>query len=115
MSDQVAEYRGLVESLAEQMSRTRAARNALAEYDDLVQEGLIFVWETLEKNAQPSPEHVRNRMKNWIRTMSRQRRGETETVSLDALDEQIEALATSEGTPSRRLQQDIEALVRPQL
>lgn len=111
MSDQVAEYRGLVESLAEEMVRTRAARNALVDYDDLVQEGLIDVWKALDRGATPAKEQTKNVMRKWIRKMGRQRRGETETVSMDVLLPWLESGAVRADVQTRR---DVAALVRPQ-
>lgn len=43
-----------------------------AEFDDLVQEGLKFVWESFEKGVEPSPHLIRKRMINWTRTVRRQ-------------------------------------------
>lgn len=67
MNDNVAAYRYLVRKCAWRF----VGRNG-AEFDDLEQEGLIFVWTTLEKGAMPSPEHIQNRMKNWVRYLGRQ-------------------------------------------
>lgn len=66
-SEQVAAYRALVESLA----RRWVGLNQ-AEFDDLVQEGLIFVWLSLRAGARVSAEHIENRMKNWVRYLGRQ-------------------------------------------
>lgn len=74
MSDRVADYRGLVESLAEKHSQSDAT--AGAEYDDLVQEGLIDVWQALSRGITPSAENIERRMIDWIRYQRRQRRGE---------------------------------------
>ncbi|HEY6022231.1 MAG TPA: hypothetical protein VIY48_20895, partial [Candidatus Paceibacterota bacterium] len=41
-----------------------------AEFDDLVQEGAIAVWETLEKGSLPSNPIMLNAMKDWIRHVS---------------------------------------------
>lgn len=67
MNDRVADYRGLVESLA----RKYVGRNG-AEFDDLVQEGLINVWQTLERGITPSTEIVGHRMENWVRLLGSQ-------------------------------------------
>ena len=45
-----------------------------AELDDLVQEGAIFVWQSLQKGITPSEDHIRNRMRNWVRTLEYQTR-----------------------------------------
>jgi len=57
---------------------TRLARKYVgrfgAELDDLVQEGAIFVWQSLQKGITPSEDHIRNRMRNWTRTLEYQTR-----------------------------------------
>lgn len=63
----VAEYRGLVEALAEKVARTPQAKRVGAEHDDLVQEGLINVWQTLQRGITPSAEHCENRMRDWVK------------------------------------------------
>jgi len=71
MNDQVGDYVGLVESLAHDIARSRRAQQVGAEYDDLVQEGLIAVWRTIEKGEHVSKEFVLNRMKNYMRWLGR--------------------------------------------
>lgn len=66
INDQIAGYRGLVESLAHKF----VGRNG-AEYDDLVQEGLIDVWQSLERGITPAAEQIENRMKDWVRWLGR--------------------------------------------
>jgi len=86
ISGQVAEYRGLVEHLARQIVRTRAARDVRAEVDDLVQEGLIFVWQSLERGLTPAKEQAANRMKDWVKLLANQtNRGASEHVPYSAL------------------------------
>jgi DNA-directed RNA polymerase specialized sigma24 family protein len=75
MSAQVAEYRGLCEALAARMVRPGRMSRTGVEYDDLVQEGLIFVWKTLQRGEIPSTEHVRNTMLMYIRKMGQEKRG----------------------------------------
>lgn len=65
-SDQVEAYLGLVEHLAKQF----VGRNG-AEQDDLVQEGLINVWQTLERGIVPSVEIIENRMRDYVRWLGR--------------------------------------------
>lgn len=72
MDGQVAEYRGLVESSAHKLAATARAKRAGAEYDDLVQEGLIDVWQTLERGLAPAARHIEHRMQNWIRLLAGQ-------------------------------------------
>jgi DNA-directed RNA polymerase specialized sigma24 family protein len=63
MSDKVALYLPMVTSHA----RRRTGSKYGAELDDLIQEGLISVWKSLEKGHEPVESHVVNRMKNWVR------------------------------------------------
>jgi DNA-directed RNA polymerase specialized sigma24 family protein len=67
MNGRVAGYRDLVESLA----RKFVGRNQ-AEYDDLVQEGLINVWQTLERGVTPSAALIEARMLDWVRLLGSQ-------------------------------------------
>ena len=45
-----------------------------AELDDLVQEGAIFVWQSLERGITPKEDLIRARMRNWIRALEYQTR-----------------------------------------
>jgi DNA-directed RNA polymerase specialized sigma24 family protein len=72
MNSAVSAYREAVEAVAERMARTAGAIQVGAEYDDLVQEGLINVWQTLERGIDPSTEHIENRMRDWIRHVGSQ-------------------------------------------
>lgn len=67
INGEVAGYRGLVESLAPKF----VGRNG-AELDDLVQEGLVFVWQSLERGIQPVPDLIEGRMKSWVRLLGYQ-------------------------------------------
>lgn len=75
MSAQVAEYRGLCETLASRIVRPGRMSRTGVEYDDLVQEGMIFVWETLQRGESPSTPLVRGRMLNYVKKMGRDKRG----------------------------------------
>jgi DNA-directed RNA polymerase specialized sigma24 family protein len=66
MNSAVFQYMGTVESLARRYDGKRGA-----EKDDLVQEGLIFVWQSLEKRICPSAEMIDNRMKDYVRWLNR--------------------------------------------
>lgn len=68
----VAAYRQLVEDLAHRY----VDLSVMCEYDDLVQEGLIAVWNSLAVGRPPSAEYVRWRMRRWRTTMERQRKGD---------------------------------------
>jgi DNA-directed RNA polymerase specialized sigma subunit len=76
LNDQVAGYRGLVESVA----RRYRSRHILAEEDDLIQEGLIAVWQALEKGVTPGPEYILNRMRDYTRKLNRPSRHEDTEV-----------------------------------
>lgn len=66
INDRIADYRGLVESLA----RKFVGRNE-AEFDDLVQEGLIDVWQALERGVTPAAHLIEGRMDNYVRWLGR--------------------------------------------
>lgn len=71
-SEQVAAYRQLVEDLAHRY----VDLSVMCEHDDLVQEGLVAVWDSLSRGRPPSAEYVRLYMRHWRRRMERQRRGD---------------------------------------
>lgn len=72
MNDRVAGYRGLVESVAQRLVRTRRAQQVGAEFDDLVQEGLIAVFKKLRDGVDVVGEaHVRDRMRDYIKWLGR--------------------------------------------
>lgn len=50
-----------------------------AEFDDLVQEGLLSVWEHLQRGARPSNQAVQNAMRDWSRKTARLGMSVTET------------------------------------
>lgn len=60
---QVAEYRPLVESVADRLHRP----GRYIWREDLVQEGMIAVWLTLKKGQKPNDKDVERRMVDWIR------------------------------------------------
>ena len=69
---------------------TRIARRYVgrhgAELDDLVQEGAIFVWQSLQKGIKPKEELIRARMRNWVRTLEYQTRYTKERIMTPTLD-----------------------------
>ena len=71
-SQEVAAYQQMVEDLAHRY----VDLSVMCEYDDLVQEGLIAVWNSLAVGRPPSGEYVKWRMRRWRTTMERQRRGD---------------------------------------
>lgn len=81
VTDQAVDaYRGLVEALATEVHRSPGAKRVGAEMDDLVQEGLISVWQSLERGHNPAAV-IKNRMKNWVRFLG-QRNGEAYATNL---------------------------------
>lgn len=74
INDQVAGYRGLVESLADKLAG-RLRGNTLIDRDDLVQEGLIHVWQAIQRGITPSAEQIVYRMQQHIK-WSRNRRNQ---------------------------------------
>lgn len=71
-SSEVAAYRQLVETLAHRY----VDLSVMCEHDDLVQEGLIAVWDSLRRDRPPSAEYVKFAMRIWRTRMERQRRGD---------------------------------------
>lgn len=65
-SAEIEGYVGFVVSSATRLAGSRRARQAGAEYDDLYQEGLIAVWQSLQRGTNPLLP-VQNRMRDWIR------------------------------------------------
>ncbi len=49
---------------------------ANAEFDDLVQEGLISVWQGLARGLTPSTGVIQNRMLDWVRYLRRLEKGD---------------------------------------
>jgi Sigma-70 region 2. len=63
LSERVAEYRPLCNSLARRFSGPHSG----AELDDLEQEGLIAVWLLLDRGLPVSKTAIKNRMRDWAR------------------------------------------------
>lgn len=72
-NEHVTAYLQTVKSLA----RRYVDRSILCEFDDLVQEGLIAVWESLCDSRPPSAEYIQLAMKQYRRKMRRLRKGDT--------------------------------------
>jgi len=69
LNDQLRSHAGLVESLAERLSRRD--RN---ERDDLIQEGMIAAWEAITGGKLVTEDIVVKRMKKWLKFRGRQKR-----------------------------------------
>jgi len=69
LDDRLRENTGLVESLAELLSR-----RSRDERDDLIQEGLIAVWEALRSGKPVTEDNIVKRMRKWLRYRGRQKR-----------------------------------------
>lgn len=70
-SNEIAAYQQLVESLA-----MRYRNYPEADYDDLVQEGLISVWECLRRGNRPAAQVLQWNMLRWLAAQRRLRRGD---------------------------------------
>jgi DNA-directed RNA polymerase specialized sigma24 family protein len=66
-SKQVAEY----EDLCRELARKYVGRSG-AEHDDLVQEGLIAAWQSLQDGITPTSSYLDYAMKIWVTTLRRQ-------------------------------------------
>jgi DNA-directed RNA polymerase specialized sigma24 family protein len=71
LNEQVTAYQSHVEFLAR-----KYVGFGNAELDDLVQEGLIAVWQTLSRGLTPSMTVVENRMLDWVRFLNRLQRND---------------------------------------
>src|SRR6187551_2305397 len=69
LEGQLREHAGLVESLADRLSRRDRS-----ERDDLVQEGLIACWEAITGGKPVTEDIVVKRMAKWLRYRGRQKR-----------------------------------------
>jgi DNA-directed RNA polymerase specialized sigma24 family protein len=69
LEDQLRKHAGLVESLADRLSRRD--RN---ERDDLIQEGLIAAWEAITGGKPVTEDIIVKRMQKWLRFRGRQKR-----------------------------------------
>lgn len=72
MNERVSAYAGVCDALASRLARGARARQVGAEYDDLYQEGLIHVWQSLHRGVAPSTAMIINRMRDWMRYLGRQ-------------------------------------------
>jgi thioesterase domain-containing protein len=63
-SAEVAAWEPVINSLAQ-------ATPWAGEHDDLMQEGRIAVWQSLQRGIRPSQEFIRNRMRDWGRFLKR--------------------------------------------
>lgn len=68
----IAGYREAVAALALRVSRGPGAVRVGAEFDDLEQEGLIDVWQSLERGVTPRADIIENRMKDYVRWLGTQ-------------------------------------------
>lgn len=66
-SDEIAAFRPLAAKVARRYNGLHRA-----EFDDLEQEGLIAIWETLAKGFYPTQNHIERRAINWVNYCKRQ-------------------------------------------
>jgi hypothetical protein len=87
MDAAIAEYREAVQAIALRVSRGAVATDLGVHVDDLEQEGLIDVWQSLMRGVTPSADMIENRMRDWVRheaaQLGRGRNGEP--IAYDAL------------------------------
>lgn len=69
-SAEIQPYLKAVDAIASRLAGTSRARRVGAEYDDLFQEGLVAVWQSLLRGVDPMLV-ITNRMKDWIRFQGR--------------------------------------------
>lgn len=86
-SDDVAKWRGLIEHHAGRYSKYN---RTLAEFDDLVQVGMIRVWKLLRRGYSPSELAIRHAMIDELRRCERLDR-DSDPIN-DDLDEEFLAL-----------------------
>lgn len=73
----------MFEPMVRALARKYVGRNG-AEYDDLVQEGLIDVWLTLRAGKFPSPKYIQMRMSRYCTFLAKhQHLSYDETVGLN--------------------------------
>ena len=72
MDAAIAGYREAVEAIALRVSRGAVATQVGADYDDLAQEGLIHVWQSLGRGVTPSADMIENRMRDYVRWIGTQ-------------------------------------------
>ena len=70
-SEAVAAYLPHIRGLAKRYTGV-----ANAEFDDLVQEGMISVWQGLSRKLVPSSQVIEQRMVDWVRYLRRLERGD---------------------------------------
>jgi hypothetical protein len=68
---EVEGYLGLCESLAVTLAKPGTRGRNGVEFDDLVQEGLIFVWQSLQRGVLPASKLVKGRMVDYQRWLGR--------------------------------------------
>lgn len=71
MNDRIAEHRETVEAIALRLSRGAVARRVGADYDDLAQEGLLQVWQNLERGVTPL-HYIEYRMQDYMKWLGLQ-------------------------------------------
>lgn len=67
MDAAIASYREAVQAIALRVSRGAVALQIGVQVDDLEQEGLIDVWQSLQRGVEPSAEMIENRMRDYVR------------------------------------------------
>jgi len=80
MDAAIAGYREAVQAIALRISRGAVAAQIGVQVDDLEQEGLIHIWQSLARGVDPSTEQIEYRMRSYVRLegaqVGRNRNGE---------------------------------------
>lgn len=71
MDAAIAEHSGRIEALAVRFAKPGTRGRNGVEFDDLVQEGRIAVWQSLSRRIRPTDAFIRDRMRNYVRWLGR--------------------------------------------
>lgn len=89
----MAGYRPLVASIAARLAPMGRRLSILAEEDDLIQEGLIYVWRALAHGVTPSADIIEKGMRSYIRKASSKKSEPLQDWGTVEFDEQIHSPA----------------------
>lgn len=73
VDDIIAAYLPIVKKLAWKYTGSYGA-----EYEDLVQEGMIAVWNSVKRENEPMQVYIQWRMRNWVTFTQKQKAGQTD-------------------------------------
>lgn len=67
----IVEHTPRIEALAVRFAKPGARGRNGVEFDDLVQEGRIAVWQAVSRRIRPSDKHIRDRMLDYVKWLGR--------------------------------------------